>query len=293
MDSSSFLKIRILNRFEQQSRSFKILFGIALVGAISIWDLWFGHEITLSMFYLLPVSLVTFYVGLFPGVILSVISILFWFGADIASGLELSNRMIAVWNSMIRLSFFLIMTFLWATLRDTLERERQSARMDNLTGAANTRYFYELLNAEILRMERSNLPLTLAFMDLDNFKTVNDRFGHGAGDQVLQSVVQCIRSRMRRTDVVARLGGDEFALLLPETTEVSSREVISKIQTALKAEMNEQKWPVTFSIGVITCLDIPPSPDSIINMADKLMYSVKHSRKDDAVYSVFRNQSDS
>ena len=130
-------------------------------------------------------------------------------------------------------------------------------------------------------------PFTLAYIDLDNFKTVNDQLGHATGDQVLRTVVSSVKKNIRRTDIVARLGGDEFALLLPETNQESARVVLSKIQDGLLEEMRKNNWPVTFSIGVLTCRVAPPSTDALVSMADELMYSVKHDGKNGVKYATY------
>jgi diguanylate cyclase (GGDEF)-like protein len=166
-----------------------------------------------------------------------------------------------------------------------MDHERDLAHIDFLTGAVNSRFFFDLVNMEIYRSQRYNHPFTIVYLDLDNFKTVNDKFGHITGDQVLRAVANQARTHLRKTDVVARLGGDEFALLLPETNQESAQVVISKIQGGLLVEMQQSNWPVTFSIGVLTCTDAPPSPDELIRLADELMYSVKHGSKNAIKFS--------
>jgi diguanylate cyclase (GGDEF)-like protein len=167
------------------------------------------------------------------------------------------------------------------------EREREFARIDNLTGAANPRCFYDLAQMEIERFQRYKHPFTLAYIDLDNFKTVNDQFGHPTGDQVLRIVASSARKYLRKTDVIARLGGDEFALLLPETSEESARVALSKIQSELLEEMRIGNWPITFSIGVLTCNVAPHTTEELVRMADELMYSVKHESKNSIKYSTY------
>jgi diguanylate cyclase (GGDEF)-like protein len=92
---------------------------------------------------------------------------------------------------------------------------------------------------------------------------------------------------MRKTDICARLGGDEFALLLPETDQEFARQAISKIQAELLKEMGQNHWPVTFSMGVLTCQVAPPSTDELVKMADDLMYQVKRGGKNGIKYSTY------
>ena len=158
---------------------------------------------------------------------------------------------------------------------------------DYLTGAANTRLLYELTQMEIDRFERYGHPFTLAYLDLDDFKRLNDKFGHAVGDLVLRKLVNAARRNLRKADIVARLGGDEFALLLPETNQESALVVLSRIQRNLLEEMMRGSWPITFSIGVITCSSSPQSADELVKMADELMYSVKREGKNGIKYSNF------
>jgi diguanylate cyclase (GGDEF)-like protein len=188
---------------------------------------------------------------------------------------------------LIRLSFFVIPVLLLSSLKRTLNREKELARTDYLTGAANSRFFYDLLQMEIDRSHRYGRPFTLAIIDLDNFKTVNDEFGHSLGDQVLCIVVSSIRKCLRKTDLVARLGGDEFALLLPEIDLESARVVLAKLQSGLAEKMRQYHWPVTFSIGVLICSAASNTTDELVRMADDLMYAVKRAGKDAIQYSTY------
>ncbi len=173
-----------------------------------------------------------------------------------------------------------------AALKKAVEREMELARTDYLTGAANARHFYELVQGEIDRSSRYKRPFTIAYLDIDNFKTVNDLFGHSAGDKVLCTVVQCANSLLRKTDFVARLGGDEFVFLLTETGLEPARKTIANFHRNLLLEMQKNNWPVTFSIGVLTCNDTRQTVDELIKMADNLMYSVKNNSKNAVCYSV-------
>jgi len=116
---------------------------------------------------------------------------------------------------------------------------------------------------------------------------MNDQFGHSAGDKVLRTVVSSTGKNVRKTDVLAQLGGDEFALLLPETDQKSARVIISKIQNLLLREMQQSKWPVTFSIGVLTCNGAPKTTNELMKIADEIMYSVKRNGKNAIKYYKF------
>lgn len=283
--TSSFNTIVI--SLEKRSRLFWAVIGIVLIMGIGVVDYVTGYEIAFSFFYLIPVFAVTWFAGGGLGSVTSVASAMVWLFADIASGHPYSHPAIFYWNTVIRFGFFIIVTLLLSALKNANEHERELARIDNLTGAVNPRYFSELLQFEIDRSQRYKHPFTLAYIDLDNFKTVNDTFGHSVGDQVLYTIVRHAKGQLRKTDYVARLGGDEFAFLLPETDQTGAMITISKIQASLLDEMQRNNWPVTFSIGVLTCICRPQVSDELVNQADGLMYSVKNNGKNGVRYSVY------
>lgn len=160
-----------------------------------------------------------------------------------------------------------------------LQREKEFARTDMLTGLANRRAFYEALQMERARAARYGRPITLAYVDLDNFKRVNDTLGHAVGDELLARVADLLRQTLRASDTVGRLGGDEFALLLPETSAQAAEILLHKLASVLTDAMQTKKWPVTFSIGAAAFLGDPTPVEEMIRTADELMYSVKKSGK--------------
>jgi diguanylate cyclase (GGDEF)-like protein len=188
-----------------------------------------------------------------------------------------------------QIGFFLVVNYMISSLKISLEREREMARTDYLTQVANSRYFAEIASNEIKRASRYLHPFTVAYLDIDDFKSVNDRWGHSTGDQLLALVADTVRSNIRATDSIARLGGDEFVLLLPETGYSAASVVIQKVHQSLRAAMERKGWPVTFSIGVLTCMDAPGTVENMLEMADELMYSVKNNWKNAIGYSVHGN----
>lgn len=178
-----------------------------------------------------------------------------------------------------------------SALQEALEREQLMSRTDSLTGAVNSRYFYQQLELEMERARRNGQPFSVAYVDLDHFKQVNDLHGHTEGDAVLGCVANSVKKISRKTDVFARLGGDEFALLLPETGENAVRHVITKIREELSTAMLLHGWPVTFSVGVLTCNDVPDTADRVVKLVDDLMYVVKRSSRNAARYAAYPDAS--
>jgi diguanylate cyclase (GGDEF)-like protein len=140
---------------------------------------------------------------------------------------------------------------------------------------------------EINRARRYDRPFTLVCIDLDNFKTVNDSFGHSTGDMILRLVARTIQENIRVTDTVARLGGDEFAVLLPETGRNVAETILRKVRKINLDIMQMHGWPVTLSIGVVTFKSPPCTVDETLRISDQLMYAAKNNGKDSIRYDVF------
>ncbi len=273
-------------------KRFLTVVGCLLVLLIGRVDWITGPEISFSIFYLFPVGLVAWWGGRRSGAFLSLVSAIAWLVADLTSGRVYSHHVILYWNSVVRLSMFAVVALLAARLRQALDHERDLSRTDSLTGAANSRFFRELADVEIQRAQRYGRPLTVAYLDLDNFKSVNDTLGHAAGDTVLCAVAGTVQESIRSIDVAARLGGDEFTLRLPETDAESARRFFARLQPELLNVMERGRWPVTFSIGVVTFPTPPVSVDELISRADNLMYRVKHSSKNAVEFEVVSPERD-
>ncbi|MBL8103744.1 MAG: GGDEF domain-containing protein [Anaerolineales bacterium] len=271
---------KIALNLEKIGKPFWVILGLLLLLIVSTLDYVTGTELSFSLFYLIPIILFAWSINGTAGIIIASVSAGIWFVIELISGPEVS-LFVNFWNAIIRLGFFLVPVLL---IRN-LEHEKEHARTDFLTGAMNTRSFHDVTQSEIDRSVRYQRPFTVAFIDIDNFKTVNDTFGHAFGDMVLRVIAQSIKRNLRKTDTIARVGGDEFALLLPETDTDTARIAISKMQKRLQEEMTTKKWPVTFSIGVISLNAPQLSVDDILGLADKLMYSVKNYGKDNIKYA--------
>jgi diguanylate cyclase (GGDEF)-like protein len=150
---------------------------------------------------------------------------------------------------------------------------------DPLTRVANPRGFHEKAQREIEIAKRYGHPFTVAYLDLDNFKVVNDSLGHSTGDDLLVRVAELIGGSIRETDVLARLGGDEFAILFSETGSEAAQKVMARIEGEISREMQVKGWPVTLSVGLVTFVAPPESVDEMLQKADGLMYEAKASGK--------------
>ncbi len=169
------------------------------------------------------------------------------------------------------------------------EDARKLADRDPLTGFFNHRYLHERLGEEVVRTQRARRPLSVLMLDVDDFKLVNDTFGHLFGDRVLTWTSELIRSTLRGSDIPARYGGDEFAIILPETDAVEARSAAERILDAFRknAFVGEQRGPVPIgaSIGVATYPSDGRTATDLIEAADRALYRVKRDGGHDASWA--------
>lgn len=174
-------------------------------------------------------------------------------------------------------------TILKFTYGDELEESFQqkmydAALHDGLTGAYNKRHFLDRVPAEIAYARRHRTPLTLLMFDVDHFKLVNDKFGHLAGDYVLQAIAQIVAATLRAEDLFARYGGEEFAVLcrgVPiEKASVLAERLRAKIETNV-FEHHAHRIPVTISVGVARFVDHPDAVTQLVAEADAALYHAK------------------
>ena len=168
--------------------------------------------------------------------------------------------------------------------RDITERKRteqslkELASRDPLTGVANRRHFFERAGEEHARSRRYERPLSILMLDIDHFKRINDRYGHTRGDEVLKTLCDATRSRLREVDLLARIGGEEFAILLPETNKAGARIVAERLREfvaglKVKTEGAEIRW--TISIGVAVRLPADTAIAECLKRADEALYRAK------------------
>lgn len=278
---------RLVESLENQSPSFWTVTGSLSIGLLGIVDYLTGYEVSCSLFYLVPIASVSWFVNRRLGLTMSVLGSITWLIAELAAGQHYVHPIIHLWNTMIRFGFFVLVAYLVSELRSAHEAQRWLARTDYVSGAVNARHFIELVEMEIVRSRRYQYPLTMVYMDLDNFKQVNDNFGHDTGDEVIRCIASELKCRLRSTDIVARMGGDEFAMLLPMAGSSEAQTIISRLHDDLTQQMQQRNWPVTFSMGAAICVAAPGSAKELIKMADELMYLVKNSTKNNFRFLIY------
>ena len=236
----------------------------------------------LGILYIIPVLLVTWTDGLRWGIVIGIASIALretvaWdqMPADTPLGWRIANGA----------SYVAVVAVAMAGLQTLRRSQAQLAQLviqDQLTNVLNARAFSERLGQELDRNRRYPRPLALLYMDLDNFKVINDTHGHQTGDAVLRLVADAMRSSVRHADVVGRLGGDEFAVLMPETdaplADAAAKRLVAGLRNVFKGTPN-----VTASIGVVSCTATDASTDDLLRRADQAMYDAKKMGKDRVV----------
>lgn len=261
--------------------------SLSLVVGIGCIDYLYGSGFNLTLLYLCPVAIAALLPLSRLTVLVAVLSAATPLAVTFYAGRMPMNLPVYTWDFAAQFTLGLLLAWLLSAQRQALATAREAGRTDALTGVPNSGKFRELAEVEMTRAARYVRPLSMAYIDIDNFKTINDTLGHSTGDKLLRAVAQNIRLTLRKTDIVTRLGGDEFALLLPETDQEAACTAIGKLHEGLKEMVRDKKWPVTFSIGVVTCTRIPPSLDNLIEIADSAMYTVKADKKNGVNYALF------
>ncbi len=245
------------------------------IPAIGWIDFATGAEVRVFPLYYGPIALVAWKGGRVAALIAAALCAAAWRESNSLAGMEFSSPMIWAGNTVILGTSFAVVGLLVASLRMALIREQGISRMDPLTSLPNGRAFREEADRILALCRRRERPATLAYVDLDNFKTVNDTRGHQAGDGLLRTVARLLLASTRPSDLCARLGGDEFAVLLPDADARGARVALERLRLELAESAAAHACSVTASIGAVTFLTVPDSLDEMISAADTRMYVAK------------------
>jgi len=256
--------------------------GLLVAGgilAIAALDFFSGTEIRVFPLYYGPIALAAWVFGQNTSLLASSASAAGWLLANQLAGQQYSHPAIWVLNTVVQGTSFAIIAVLVSYLRVTLLRERGLSRIDGLSGLMNHRAFYAESDRILRLCRRARRPVTLAYLDLDDFKLVNDRFGHLAGDDLLRDVAQALQSTLRASDLTARLGGDEFAVLLPELGSDEAAQALHRLHGSINHAARAASTIVSVTIGAVTIIAPPPDVDTLVRLADAAMYAAKKEGK--------------
>jgi GGDEF domain-containing protein len=224
-----------------------LLLSVALILVIGVLDFVTGYDLSFGLFYTAPIILLSWYVSRPAALLGALLCAITWYFANSFEAPALIHQSVLLWNSAIRLGFFVAIVYPLNALREAYTRERMAARIDPLTGVANSREFKESAKVELM--------------------------------QLLMRIGHALKGALRATDLVGRLGGDEFAILLPDTTEDQATPVIRKIEQAVLSEANAMELTVGVSIGATTLSTLPAIIDEMIAMADARMFQAKNAKR--------------
>ncbi len=168
------------------------------------------------------------------------------------------------------------------------ERLRKLSSEDDLTGASNRRHFLQLADMELRRSRRYLTPFTIAFLDVDDFKAINDQYGHLAGDLVLCEMTRVCIQNIRETDTFARYAGDEFLILMPNTTQAQAVECLERIRSSLLStpvQYHQNQISFTVSMGVISANGHGSSLETLLQQVDHALYAAKQKGKNRLMFA--------
>ncbi len=253
-----------------------VVVGLLFVGFV---DFLSGVEIRAYPLYFLPLSLAAWRLGRSGAFLAVVAATIIWVLSNWAAGMQYSAAHVWMLNTLSQTLAFGTVAAILSWSRSLLDREKALSRTDSLTGLANARAFHSSVELATAACKRNGRPLTLAYIDLDNFKCVNDRYGHSLGDALLKDVATILKNTLRITDSVARVGGDEFVVCLPETSQSQALPLLERLRAELAVVLPADECAISGSIGAF-CWDVPlDSVDAMISAADQRMYEVKKGGK--------------
>jgi diguanylate cyclase (GGDEF)-like protein len=284
---------RLRSRLVTVTLAVSVVLGAGLIA-------WFDYMsqpylgLGLALLCIVPVAAAAWWLGLLPAAPPILVAAVGRFLADVAPPYASGKVAIAAWDAF---SLLAILSFaatsvalvrrnrdhqevLYEQLSVLLRQSESLARTDSLTGLANSRAFLERLTVDLPRLARSGTAMCLAYLDLDNFKRVNDCYGHSAGDELLRDIAKLIRATVRQGDLPARLGGDEFAVSLwelsPEAAVAVARRLLDQVRR-LGGDYPEAQLGA--SVGIAHLAKIPSSPDEAVRRADVALYAAKAAGK--------------
>ncbi len=245
-----------------------------------------GPHLSLNAVYLAPLCFTVWCLGRIAGLVSGLIVVgvtlqLNGFGDGLSAQASVSTST-AAWNVGVRVFGVLFIILFVGAFRRTFDQERANAQIDPLTGLGNRRAFKRECSSLELASARDNRILLCGLIDVDDFKSINDRYGHAAGDDVLIIVADALLSAVRPYDVTARLGGDEFAFCLAVRDTASAERKSGKIHDAVMAALTQTNYGATCSLGAATGVDVAET----LRVADQTMYRAKDAGKSKWAFEV-------
>jgi diguanylate cyclase (GGDEF)-like protein len=265
---------------------------VGALAAVGYLDYRTGPNVSMAILYVILVLAAAWWLGRGPALLAGLTAGLAWFEAEFFGRPE--PRADLIWNAATRLVMLIAMAAMVVRIRGDrlrlsevnerlatlLSGAEHLARTDALTGLPNRRAFLERIADELARARRSASPVCVAYLDVDNFKSLNDQSGHPAGDEYLRAVAQAIRGTVRANDVSARLGGDEFAVLFTDARRAAVEPLAHRLLAQLQALGSQHPGlDLGASIGMAWFDKPPVNPEELLQRADHAMYEAKTAGK--------------
>jgi diguanylate cyclase (GGDEF)-like protein len=263
-------------------RGLRLVGALGLIGLVYWVNLKTQPEFRLGILYVVPVLLVAWHDGFGWGALFAVATagLRFLVGIDqMPPETPLIARLV---NELAYLAVVGVAITGLSQLRRTQVQLQLLATHDPLTNVLNARAFSNEVSQELWRNRRYGRPLALIYLDLDDFKAVNDAHGHATGDAVLRLVADATRTAVRQADIVGRLGGDEFGVLMPETDGMVAHAAATRLASSIRTVFRGTP-SVTASIGVVSVTGTEAGTDELLQKADQAMYQAKRAGKDRVV----------
>jgi diguanylate cyclase (GGDEF)-like protein len=262
--------------------------GSLLCIAVAAVDHLSGFHVSFLFFYILPIATIGWRAGAQAGVIVAIVAGLAWYGVSVVGSSSCLDPVV-VWNAVNRGLVFLAV----AVLSEMLGRQSVLAKTDELTGLPNRRSLLESLRAQLSRSQQAPSSLCVAYLDLDNFKQVNDRFGHAVGDALLKRVADVLRVSVRLGDLPARIGGDEFVVVCWRISPRGAWEMAERLADRIVALGRDYEGaPFGASIGLAHFSELPDDPGRLLDEADRALMAAKAEGKQRVVFREVPRQKD-